>query len=165
MVTAPVPAETSGRNNLSNSAPPDFTEPANPVKISAAATGVPNKAPTVPATVSETVSRPGTRANARPIRTVNKAILMALAGFSGPRLTPPANPRTAAAASPGTTAAAGTLSANSDAAESGPACPGAYRAMTPTAKPVSVSVPKIHQGPSPSAPTVCGSRSQISPCR
>ena len=56
MVIDPAPAATSGRNSLSHRAPPPGAAAITPVKISAAATGVPNNAPTVAAAAMAMIS-------------------------------------------------------------------------------------------------------------
>ena len=59
IVTAPAPADASGRKSLSQSEPGSAIAPTMPVNTSAAATGVPNSAPSVPETASITSSAGG----------------------------------------------------------------------------------------------------------
>ena len=74
-----------------------------PVKSRAAATGVPNSAPTVEAPARSIASWAGTPGISRAKIATTIAELMAMIGFSGPRLTPPARPRRVTSASPGRT--------------------------------------------------------------
>ncbi len=69
-------------------------------KISAAATGVPNIAPMVPAAARMIQSMRGTFGSRRAPAAATSAILMAVIGFSGPRLTPPAGRRSAPTPAP-----------------------------------------------------------------
>ena len=90
VVAAPEAAAASGRNILSQSAPRIDAAARTPVSSSAAATGVPNIAPTVPAIVVSPASGAPRNGAARAARATTTAVLMARIGLSGPRLTPPA---------------------------------------------------------------------------
>ena len=119
-MTAPVPAATSGRNRRSQSAPPFFSAATRPVNSSAAATGVSKSAPMVAATASEADSCAGTLGMNRAMAATTNATLIAMIGFSGPRLTPPASESMVTIASPGRLRSGCGGSANSVVAESGP---------------------------------------------
>ena len=92
---------------------------------------------------------------------------IAMIGFSGPRLTPPARPRMSVMATPGSAMSLSGFDTSSVAAGSGPAWPGASHTVTPTAMPVSVRIAMIQKRPSPSTPSASGSVSHnvcSSPC-
>ncbi len=65
IVIAPAPAAATGRNSRSQSDPPPFAAATMPVKSSAAATGVPNRAPTVAAPAISTEICVGTFGSSR----------------------------------------------------------------------------------------------------
>ena len=69
--------------------PPDLSAARIPVKSSAAATGVPNSAPTVDAPARSIASWAGTPGISRAKIATTIAELMAMIGFSGPRLDTP----------------------------------------------------------------------------
>ena len=96
MVIDPAPAATNGRNSLSHRAPPPGAAAITPVKINAAATGVPNSAPIVAAAAMAMISSAPTFGQRRATSAMARAELMAMMGFSGPRLTPPARVSTTA---------------------------------------------------------------------
>ena len=95
------PAAARGRNSLSQSEPPAFTAATRPVNTSAAATGVPNSAPTVAADARSIATCADTCGISRAKIATMIAQLIAMIGFSGPRLTPPARPSRVTSASPG----------------------------------------------------------------
>ena len=119
-MTAPAPADASGRNSLSHSDPGMASVPTMPVNTRAAATGVPNSAPIVPETASITSSAGGTLVEKRPKTATASAELTAIVGFSGPRLTPPASPRIVTSRIVGTAMSFGGVPPSSVVAESGP---------------------------------------------
>ena len=86
------PAAARGRNSLSQSEPPALTAATRPVNTSAAATGVPNRAPTVAAAARSIATCADTCGISRAKIATMIAQLIAMIGFSGPRLTPPARP-------------------------------------------------------------------------
>ncbi|MNC51243.1 hypothetical protein D3C75_1005280 [compost metagenome] len=92
--------------------------------MSAAATGVPNRAPMVPAEARIVQSRVATRGKTREPTATASAIFTAITGCSGPRLTPPARPIISAITSPGRAAAATGAPISGSVAGSGPAWPG-----------------------------------------
>ena len=93
----------AGGTGLSHSDPPAFAAATMPVKSSAAATGVPNRAPTVAAPAISTEICAGTFGSNRANRATMMPTLIAMIGFSGPRLTPPARLSTVTTARPGST--------------------------------------------------------------
>ena len=127
MVIAPAPAAATGRNSRSHSDPPPFAAATIPVKRSAAATGVPNRAPTVAAPAISTEICVGTFGSSRANRATMMPTLIAMIGFSGPRLTPPARLSTVTTARPGSTRSRRGGEISSVVAESGPPWPGKYR--------------------------------------
>ena len=88
--------------------------------------------------------------------------LIAMIGFSGPRLTPPARLSTVTTASPGSTRSRSGGEISSVVAESGPPWPGRYRSPMPTARPVRVRISTIHQ-PFGSTPSASGRVVQSTP--
>src|SRR5262245_51532866 len=142
VVSEPAPAATRGPNSRSHSgaAPPTAR---NSERISAAATGVPNRAPTVPPIASPAHTGTGTPLAARAPSAQASATFAAVIGFSGPRLTPPASANTAASKRPGRIRGAIGGSTRPRVAGSGPAWPGTYRTTRPTARPVTVRTPRI----------------------
>ena len=122
MVSAPAAPAASGPKSRSQSAP-GAPPPAasDSERIRAAATGVPKSAPMVPAEASAIHRAAGVRgAIRRPSQKVS-AILAAVIGFSGPRLTPPASARTVTTSSPGMTSGGMGGSTSPVVAGSGPA--------------------------------------------
>ncbi len=111
----------------------------------AAATGVPNSAPIVPASASATQPRSPVRGKARrPAHTASETFT-AMIGFSGPRLGPPASTNAVASSSPGSTPSGSTGASRPVVAGSGPAWPGAFHTTSPTATPVATSTTNIHR--------------------
>ena len=163
MVSAPAAAAINGAKRRSHSGtsllPFKVCE-----NINAAATGVPNSAPMVPAEAKIVHSIRLTRGNRRaPIATA-RAILTVMIGCSGPRLTPPARPRINATISPGSAEGGTGAPISGSQAGSGPACPWLKRITNPTAIPVSVNMAMIQKGESWAIPRVPGSRSQSKFC-
>ncbi len=157
VVTAPAPAATSGPKIRSHSG--RRSSDTDSARSSAAAIGVPNIAPIVPANASPAQARTGTTGSSRrPIRTA-RLRLSPMIGFSGPRLTPPASVTTMARASPGRTISGCGGSTSPAVAGSGPAWPGTNVRISPVASPAAVSTPKIQIGSAPVSPTATGSRS------
>ena len=130
-----------------------------PVKSSAAATGVPNSAPTVAAPAIRTEICGETLRSNRANRATAMPTLIAMIGFSGPRLTPPARLEHGHHGEPGSTAGASGGAMSSVVAESGPPWPGATTARCPRQVPVRVRISTIHQ-PVGSTPSASGSVSQ-----
>ena len=159
---APAPAEASGRKSRSHSEPPAFTAATTPVKMSAAATGVSNSAPIVAEVASSIASWPGTCGSSRANTAAISVALIAMTGFSGPRLTPPASARIVTSASPGSALTGIGGGVSSVVAESGPPCPGTRVSASPTASPVVVSTSTIHH-PDGSTPRASGTVVQSSP--
>lgn len=93
-------------------------------KISAAATGVPNSAPMVPAEARIVQSNAVIRGNRREPKAAASAIFIVIIGCSGPKLTPPARPMIKARSSPGSADGETGILINGSMAGSGPACPG-----------------------------------------
>jgi hypothetical protein len=62
-----------------------------PVRISAAASGVPNSAAMVAEVATIMINAVGALDHSRPTSAIASETLMAMIGFSGPRLTPPAS--------------------------------------------------------------------------
>lgn len=129
----------SGANSLFHSAPGAGRAASASVRISAAATGVPKSAPTVPAAASAAQRSASVPRIALPPSQAASAMFAAVMGFSGPRLTPPASPRIAASSRLGTTLAGSGGSTSPIVAGSGPACPYTFHTTSPTARPVAVS--------------------------
>ena len=156
----PLPRPRAGRNSLSQSEPPALTAATRPVNTSAAATGVPKRAPTVAAAARSIATCGDTCGISRAKIATMIAQLIAMIGFSGPRLTPPARPSRVTSARPGSVRSGKGLPMSSVVAESGPPCPGRTCSAMPIASPVTVSTRMIHQpfGSTLSAP---GSVSQI----
>lgn len=160
MVTAPAPAAARGANSRSNRGPLCPPRSAKlSVRTSAAATGVANIAPMVPASASATAPGTGTPNRGRQRNHAASATLRAMIGFSGPRLTPPARPRTRASARPGRARSGSGAATSSDVAGSMPACPGAHRTVAPTSSPVTVSTRTVHHVRVLATPQASGSRS------
>src|SRR6185503_9323130 len=97
--------------------------------------GVPNIAPSVPATASAVHAGTGMTGSSRAPSATASPTLIAMIGFSGPRLTPPASVISTATASPGSTDAGSGGAASSVVAGSGPACPGMNVTTSPAASP------------------------------
>lgn len=144
VVSAPAPAAASGANRLSHSCP--LTRcPASASEItSAAATGVPNSAPMVPASARATQPRRAVLGRTRAPNQTASETFTAMIGFSGPRLGPPASTSAVTSTSPGSTASGSTGASRPVVAGSGPACPGTFHTTSPTATPVAVSTANIH---------------------
>ena len=104
----------------------------------------------------------GTCGSKRAKRATVMATLIAMIGFSGPRLTPPARLRTVTSASPGSTRSRSGGAMSSVVARIGPAVAGQEPKSDPTARPVSVRIRTIHQ-PFGSTPSASGSVSQKTP--
>ncbi len=156
IVVAAAPAAPTGRNRRSHSEPPDRSAARMPVKSSAAATGVPNRAPTVAAPASSIPSCGDTCGMKRAKIATTIAELIAMIGFSGPRLTPPARPSSVTTASPGSTRSFRGAPMSSVVTLSGPPWPGSTHRAMPTARPVTVSTRMIHH-PDGSTPSASGS--------
>ena len=88
--------------------------------MSAAATGVPNSAPMVADDASSIDTCADTFGMNRANTATMIATLMAMMGFSGPRLTPPARARSVTTASPGSVRSGSGGATSSVVAESGP---------------------------------------------
>ena len=123
------------------------------LRASAAATGVPNIAPSVPATASPAQAGTGITGSSRAPSATASPTLIAMIGFSGPRLTPPARVIRTARASPGSTEARSGGAVSSVVAGSGPAGPGTNVTTSPAARPTAVSIPMVQAGDAPSRPT------------
>ena len=145
---------------MSQRAPPPGAAAITPVKISAAATGVPNNAPTVAAAAMAMISSAPTLGHSRATSAIARATLMAMMGFSGPRLTPPARLRTTARVRLGSMLTGSGGAVRSVVAESRPPWPGSFQTTSPTAAPVSVNTRKIHQRDPSATPNAVGTRSQ-----
>ena len=123
---------------------------------SAAATGVPNIAPIMPAVASPSHSGAPLFGIARVPSAYARPIPTPMIGFSGPRLTPPASIRINASNRLGSTDSGSGASTSPSVAGSGPAWPGTFHTTRPTATPVSVSTSRIHSGEVPETPSACG---------
>lgn len=144
VVMAPAVPAASGAKRLSHSAP-FIGRPASASEMtSAAATGVPNRAPIVAASASAGHSAPGSRGSSRRPSVSARATFAMMMGFSGPRLGPPASISMAATSSPGSTPGATGAAVRPSVAGSGPACPGTLHTTSPTRTPVAVSTTSIH---------------------
>ncbi|GAA5195888.1 hypothetical protein GCM10025773_02750 [Microbacterium jejuense] len=121
---------------MSHTEPPPFMAAAAAVKMSAPATGVPNMAPMVPDAASMIVGDGGIAGTKRANRAISTAMLIAMIGFSGPRLTPTARPRTSTIARSGSVFSGSGGATSSVVAVSGPPCPGMSHSASPTATPV-----------------------------
>ncbi len=148
-VSAAVPAATSGANSRFHRGPAAVAV-ASSVSTSAAAIGVPNSAPTVAAAASTAAVSAGTRRHSRAAIHTVSAVLIAVIGFSGPKLTPPAMPRTSTRARLGSTRSGCGVSSRSRVAGSGPAWPGSFHTSIPATAPVRVRMVKIHHPDRPS---------------
>ena len=160
---APAPAAATGRNSRSHSDPPPFAAATMPVKSRAAATGVPNSAPTVAAPAMSTAICAGTcgssRANsATAMRDVDRddRVLGAEAHAAGEAEDGhEGEARAALAARSG-----GAMS--SVVAESGPPWPGRTAGRCRPRDPVRVRISTIHQ-PFGSTPSASGRVSHSTP--
>ncbi len=155
IVIEPAAAATSGPKIRSHSGRGEAA--AISLRASAAATGVPNIAPSVPATASPAQAGTGITGSSRAPSATASPTLIAMIGFSGPRLTPPASVIRTATASPGSTEARSGGAVSSVVAGSGPAWPGTNVTTSPAARPTAVSIPIVQAGDVPSMPTCCGS--------
>ena len=161
IVIDPAPAATSGRNSLSHRAPPPGTAAITPVKISAAATGVPNSAPIVADAAMAMTSSVPTLGHRR----ATSAIARARVDGDDRVLRPQAHParqaqRRRRGVRLGSTLTGSGGAVSSVVAESWPPWPGSFQTTSPTAAPVSVSTRKIHQRDPSGTPSAVGARSQ-----
>ena len=163
IVTAPAPAASSGRKSRSQSAPSWNMVPTRPVNTSAAATGVPNRAPMVPAAVITTMSCGETRGQSAWKSATRMPALIPMIAASGPRLTPPPRASTATIVSEGTARSGSGGAIRWIVAESWPPWPGMSHTTRPTRSPMALSTPKIHQREVGSTPRAAG-RLDHRPC-
>jgi hypothetical protein len=161
VVRAPAPAATSGPNNRSHSGP--LAPLVASLNRRAAATGVPNIAPSVPANANPAHWGAPSRGQSRAPTNTASPMVMPMIGFSGPRLTPKASVTMSASATPGSTAAGNGGSARPTVAGSGPACPGTNVTISPVRMPATVSIAIVQAGPVPSMPIASGTWSQSTP--
>ena len=160
----PVAAAMSGANSLSHIAPGARNSASISVSSSAAATGEPNIAPRIPAVATMTTDCVGVCGHHLAAIHTDMPTAIAMMGFSGPRLTPPASPMMSAIATPGSAYNLSGAETSSVVAGSVPPWPGMSHTVTPTATPVAVRTAMIQKVPSEVTPRASGNDSHSAFC-